>query len=100
LYKAIDWARKHGVKGSFFFPRPELSFSNVRLIPFLLLLSVMVDIHGAPGSQNGFDNSGRRGNVTWHLKQENINRTLNVVSNLSKEFAKPKYKDTVTILQA
>ena len=23
----------------------------------------MVDLHGAPGSQNGFDNSGRRGKV-------------------------------------
>lgn len=35
LKSAFGWARKHELK-------------------------VMVDVHGAPGSQNGFDNSGRR----------------------------------------
>ncbi|GAA6011136.1 hypothetical protein JCM11491_006737 [Sporobolomyces phaffii] len=75
LLKAIGWAGKHGLK-------------------------VMVDIHGAPGSQNGFDNSGRRGNVTWQTSSENVNRTLDVVSKLAKEFAKPKYANTVTVLQA
>jgi glucan 1,3-beta-glucosidase len=24
---------------------------------------VLIDLHGAPGSQNGFDNSGRKGEV-------------------------------------
>ncbi|WVR07519.1 hypothetical protein IAU60_004561 [Kwoniella sp. DSM 27419] len=38
LDKAIGWARKHGIK-------------------------VMVDLHGAPGSQNGYDNSGHRGDA-------------------------------------
>ena len=28
-------------------------------------MRVMMDLHGAPGSQNGFDNSGRRGEVNW-----------------------------------
>jgi len=28
-------------------------------------LMVMIDLHGAPGSQNGFDNSGRRGPIDW-----------------------------------
>ncbi|GAA5940619.1 uncharacterized protein JCM15063_006307 [Sporobolomyces koalae] len=75
LLKAIGWAEKHGLK-------------------------VMVDVHGAPGSQNGFDNSGRRGNATWQTSTQNVDRTLNVVSKLAKEFAKPKYANTVTILQA
>ncbi|GAA5827967.1 hypothetical protein JCM5353_002851 [Sporobolomyces roseus] len=75
LLKAIGWARKHGIK-------------------------VMVDLHGAPQSQNGFDNSGRRGAAQWQTSQENVERTLDVVGILSKEFAKPKYADTVTILQA
>ncbi|GAA5936736.1 hypothetical protein JCM1841_001983 [Sporobolomyces salmonicolor] len=75
LLNAIQWAGNHGLK-------------------------VMVDIHGAPASQNGFDNSGRRGPVGWHLSQDNVNRTLNVVSRLSREFAKPEYNNTVTILQA
>ncbi|GAA5911813.1 hypothetical protein JCM5296_005376 [Sporobolomyces johnsonii] len=75
LLNAIQWAGNHGLK-------------------------VMVDVHGAPASQNGFDNSGRRGPVGWHLSQDNVNRTLNVVSRLSQEFAKPEYNNTVTILQA
>ncbi|KAL2350829.1 glycoside hydrolase superfamily [Cryomyces antarcticus] len=28
-------------------------------------LKVMIDLHGAPGSQNGFDNSGRLGAISW-----------------------------------
>ena len=40
LGKALDWANNHGLK-------------------------VMIDLHGAPGSQNGFDNSGRKGGVAW-----------------------------------
>lgn len=28
-------------------------------------IKVMIDLHGAPGSQNGFDNSGRKGDIDW-----------------------------------
>ncbi|KAJ7361425.1 glycoside hydrolase family 5 protein [Mycena albidolilacea] len=40
LTKAVTWAGNHGLK-------------------------LIVDLHGAPGSQNGFDNSGHRGAATW-----------------------------------
>jgi glucan 1,3-beta-glucosidase len=40
LDNAIGWARNHGLK-------------------------VLIDLHGAPGSQNGYDNSGHRGSATW-----------------------------------
>jgi glucan 1,3-beta-glucosidase len=40
LDRAIGWARNHGLK-------------------------VLIDVHGAPGSQNGYDNSGRRGDAQW-----------------------------------
>lgn len=40
LAKAIGWASNNGVK-------------------------VLIDLHGAPGSQNGFDNSGRKGPIDW-----------------------------------
>jgi len=40
LTKAVTWATNQGLK-------------------------VIVDLHGAPGSQNGFDNSGHRGDATW-----------------------------------
>jgi glucan 1,3-beta-glucosidase len=42
LAKALDWASNHNLK-------------------------VMIDLHGAPGSQNGFDNSGRKGDINWRL---------------------------------
>lgn len=28
-------------------------------------LKFLLDLHGCPGSQNGFDNSGRRGDILW-----------------------------------
>jgi len=40
LGQALDWAETAGLK-------------------------VMIDLHGAPGSQNGFDNSGRKGAIDW-----------------------------------
>ncbi|KAK0940122.1 hypothetical protein LTR29_008317 [Friedmanniomyces endolithicus] len=40
LAKSLDWANGQGIK-------------------------VMIDLHGAPGSQNGFDNSGRKGAIDW-----------------------------------
>ncbi len=30
-------------------------------------LKILLDLHGAPGSQNGFDNSGRRGDILWYV---------------------------------
>lgn len=43
-------------------------------------LHVILDLHGAPGSQNGYDNSGQRtGNPVWGSVPENVPRTLDVV---------------------
>jgi len=47
-------------------------------------LSVIVDLHGAPGSQNGHDNSGRDGPINWP-QPANIERTVNVLANLTKQ---------------
>lgn len=47
-------------------------------------LGVLVDLHGAPGSQNGFDNSGRQGKVGWHLDPENIAHTLRIIEKLAE----------------
>ncbi|ORX63859.1 glycoside hydrolase [Basidiobolus meristosporus CBS 931.73] len=49
-------------------------------------LHVLLDLHGAPGSQNGFDNSGRAGPVNWPKEANNIQRTIDVLSNVTKEF--------------
>jgi glucan 1,3-beta-glucosidase len=49
----------------------------------------MIDLHGAPGSQNGFDNSGRRGapantNGIHFLEDGNVDRTLKVLGMITE----------------
>ncbi|KAI9735756.1 MAG: exo-1,3-beta-glucanase [Claussenomyces sp. TS43310] len=62
LDRAIVWARELGLK-------------------------VMLDLHGAPGSQNGFDNSGRLGDVTWQSGSEyNVHNTLWALQALSDRY--------------
>ncbi|KZT07815.1 glycoside hydrolase family 5 protein [Laetiporus sulphureus 93-53] len=46
-------------------------------------IHVILDLHGAPGSQNGYDNSGQRGNANWPNNATNIPRTLDVVRFLA-----------------
>lgn len=46
-------------------------------------LNVIVDIHGAPGSQNGYDNSGQRiPTPLWASNQTNVQRTIDSVTFL------------------
>ena len=49
----------------------------------------MFDLHGAPGSQNGYDNSGRRGypenkDGVHILENDNLNRTLKVLELITQ----------------
>lgn len=76
LDKAIEWSYDNGLK-------------------------VWIDLHGAPGSQNGFDNSGRFLNYTpgWQNTTENIELTSTVLRSIyskygSKDFYN-KYGDTI-----
>lgn len=46
-------------------------------------LSVLLDLHGVPGSQNGWDHSGRQGTLGWHTSKENIAHSLNVIEDLA-----------------
>ena len=62
LDKAFDWAEQYDLK-------------------------IMIDLHTVPDSQNGFDNGGLTGVVKWHLKQENIEYTLDVLEKLAKRYA-------------
>ena len=42
-----------------------------------------MDLHGVPGSQNGWDHSGKQGAAEWHTDQKNISRTLEIVEHLA-----------------
>jgi len=58
LTRAIGWAKQYGLK-------------------------VLIDLHGAPGSQNGFDNSGRAGGADWG-KGDTINRTITYLTRIAQ----------------
>jgi len=53
-------------------------------------LSLLIDVHTAPDSQNGFDNGGISGVCKWHLKQENIDFSVSVLERLAQRYGKHK----------
>ncbi|KAK4505082.1 hypothetical protein PRZ48_003045 [Zasmidium cellare] len=73
LEKAIGWARKAGLK-------------------------VLVDCHGSPGSQNGFDNSGRSGVVKWQT-DDNLDVSIKALQNIAKKYGSTSYADVVFAIQ-
>ena len=50
-------------------------------------LDVLLDLHTAPGCQNGFDNGGIQDVMTWHLDQMNIDKTVDKLEFITKEFS-------------
>lgn len=75
LLRGIEWARKYGLR-------------------------VKLDLHGAPGSQNGWNHSGRQGNIGWLNGTDgalNGQRTIEIHEQLSTFFAQPRYRNVVTM---
>lgn len=70
LDQAIQWARKYK-------------------------LAVWVDLHGAPGSQNGFDNSGLRDQIGYQSDQ-NIDLTLTVLQRIFNKYGGADYADVIS----
>lgn len=62
-------------------------------------LQVMIDLHGAPGSQNGQDNSGLIGPVLFASNASNADRSLDVLRNLTEEFSQSIYGGAVTAIE-
>jgi glucan 1,3-beta-glucosidase len=58
-------------------------------------LGVLIDLHGAPGSQNGQDNSGLQGPVLFASNSSNAERSLGVLKNLTAEFSQDIYGGAV-----
>ncbi|KAF5100481.1 hypothetical protein D0Z03_000803 [Geotrichum reessii] len=73
LDQALEWARDAGLK-------------------------VWIDLHGAPGSQNGFDNSGLRDQWGWQ-NGNNVDITLQVLDYISKKYGTPEYADVVAAIE-
>ncbi|CAK7205106.1 hypothetical protein SEUCBS139899_007871 [Sporothrix eucalyptigena] len=73
LLRAIEWARKHGLR-------------------------VNLDLHAVPGSQNGWNHSGRSGSIDWIIGTDgatNAQRSLNIHNQLSQFFAQDRYKNVI-----
>jgi glucan 1,3-beta-glucosidase len=63
-------------------------------------LKIMIDLHGAPGSQNGFDNSGSKtANPAWLTDGGafggSAQQTLAVLKTIAQKYAQPQYHDVV-----
>ena len=61
LDKAFGWAEKYGIK-------------------------ILIDLHTAPMSQNGFDNGGISGVCRWSQMPEEVEFVLNVLEKLAKRY--------------
>ncbi|KAJ3329501.1 exo-1,3-beta-glucanase [Blyttiomyces sp. JEL0837] len=72
LNRLVGWAAKHGIM-------------------------VVLDLHGARGSQNGFDNSGRRGPVLWQTNPQYVERTLEALRILGTTYMN---QSSVVIIEA
>jgi len=62
---AFDMAEKHGLK-------------------------VLIDLHGAPGSQNGYDHSGKSGEIGWDKDSTNIKLTLKIIEKIAERYCRKK----------
>ncbi|KAJ5083149.1 Exo-beta-1-3-glucanase [Penicillium angulare] len=75
LLRAIEYCRKYGLR-------------------------VKLDLHGIPGSQNGWEHSGHQGRIGWlngTNGELNANRSLEIHDQLSTFFAQDRYKNVVTM---
>ncbi|KAL5490260.1 hypothetical protein ACEPAI_5093 [Sanghuangporus weigelae] len=73
--KAIEWARKYGIR-------------------------INLDLHALPGSQNGWNHSGRLGTVNvlnGPMGYANAQRSLDYIRILAEFISQPQYKDVVVM---
>ncbi|KAK3941628.1 glycoside hydrolase [Diplogelasinospora grovesii] len=74
LLRAIEWCRRYGLR-------------------------VNLDLHGLPGSQNGWNHSGRQGAIGWLNGTDgdkNAQRSLDVHDRLSQFFAQDRYQNIIS----
>lgn len=58
-------------------------------------LMVIIDLHGAPGSQNGFDNSGQRLAKPLWQEGDTVKQTLAVLETIQTKYGDSSYDDVV-----
>ena len=71
--KAIEWARKYGIR-------------------------INLDFHAVPGSQNGWNHSGKLGDINFLqgvMGVANAQRTLDYIRILAEFISQPEYRDVI-----
>ena len=58
-------------------------------------LKVLIDLHGAPGSQNGYDNSGHNGTVGWGSDADSVSDTRAVIQKIANKYAQDSEQNVV-----
>lgn len=51
-------------------------------------LKLLLDLHGAPGSQNGWDHSGRAGEIGWDKNPNHIEDTMRILETFAERYGK------------
>jgi glucan 1,3-beta-glucosidase len=59
--RALDWANEFGLR-------------------------VLLDLHAAPGCQNGFDNGGIKDVCEWHTREEYLEHSVDVLGRLAERY--------------
>jgi glucan 1,3-beta-glucosidase len=63
-------------------------------------LKIWADLHGAPGSENGFDNSGRFAGISschgWDENPANVQRTVDILTDIAHGIVEEGLEDVVT----
>lgn len=73
VLRAIGWARKYGIRINF-------------------------DLHTVPGSQNGWNHSGRLGSINWMsgiMGLANAQRSLDIIRTLTQFMIQPEYAPVI-----
>ncbi len=73
LDKAVSWAEKYG-------------------------LDVVLDLHAAPGCQNGFDNGGMFNTCDWHKKPEYVDFTVEILKRVAERYSDRKNILAISLL--
>jgi len=73
LDRALDWATEFGQR-------------------------VMLDLHAAPGCQNGFDNGGIEGVCDWHTREDYLEHSIDVLDRLAARYRKRACLHAIEVL--
>lgn len=95
----IEWIAAHGLN-AVRLPTPHWAFADTA--PFVKCdtyidwlmgmaakhgIKVLLDVHTAPGSQNGWPHSGREGEIAWHKDKGNIAATIEFIREVAARYA-------------